>query len=97
MTKSSTTYCIRQGVSCAHDNVKGKPGQNQPASSTCAPEQKNAGHDSDYADERDGEHPPIERTFPEMTGRTGDLCDNEQPTENCDRKGSSSRTLKTLL
>jgi ABC-type nitrate/sulfonate/bicarbonate transport system permease component len=23
------------------------------------------------ADEHDGEHPPIERTFPEMTGRTG--------------------------
>ena len=58
---------------------------------------KNAGHDSDYADERDGEHPPIERTFPEITGRTGDLCDDEQPTENRDRKGGSSRTLKTLL
>jgi hypothetical protein len=88
MTKSSTTYCIRQGVSCAHDNVKGKPGQNQPASSTCAPEQKNAGHDSDYADERDGEHPPIERTFPEMTGRTGDPCDDEPPTENHDLRGT---------
>jgi hypothetical protein len=50
-----------------HDNVKGKPGPNQPASSSCTPEQKDAGHDSDYADEHDGEYPPIERTFPEMT------------------------------
>ena len=32
--------------------------------------------------------PPIERTFPEMTGRTGDLCDDEQPTENRDLKGT---------
>jgi hypothetical protein len=35
--------------------------------------QENASRDSDYADEHDGEHPPFERTFPEMTGRTGDL------------------------
>jgi hypothetical protein len=77
--------------------VKGKAGQNQPASSSCTPEQKSVGHDSDYADERDGEHPPIERTLPEMTGRTDDLCDDEQPTENRDRKGGSSRPLKTLL
>jgi hypothetical protein len=68
--------------------VKGKPGQNQPASSSCTPEQKDAGHDSDYADEHDGEHPPIERTSPEMTGRTGDPCDDEQPTENRDLKGT---------
>jgi hypothetical protein len=71
--------------------VKGKPGQNQPASSSYTPEQKNAGHDSDYADERDGEHPPIERTFPDE-GRTGDLCDDEQPTENRDRKGVRPNT-----
>jgi len=68
--------------------VKGKPGQNQPASSSCTPEQKDAGHDCDYADEHDGEHPPIERTFPEMTDRTGDPCDGEQPTENRDLKGT---------
>jgi hypothetical protein len=53
-------------MKCAHDNVKGEPGEHQPASPVVTHEQEDAPDDSDYPNEGDKHDPMIERTFQKM-------------------------------
>ncbi len=50
-------------MKCAHDNVKGEPREHQPASPVVTHEQEDSADDGDYANDRDGDYPMIERPF----------------------------------
>ena len=50
-------------MKCAHDNVKGEPSEHKPASPVVTHEQEDSADDSDYANDRDGDDPMVERPF----------------------------------
>ena len=59
-------YEFRQGVKCAHDNVKGKPSEQQPAGPVLTSEQEAPADDGEYANEGDQHNPMIERPVPKV-------------------------------